>query len=107
MVAAVAGSDFCLLVTEPTPFGLHDLGLAAAVVKILGIPAGVVINKSDGGAGDTAVADWCAQEQIAVLARIPHSEEFAREYAEGRISSEYFTIAANIWGNLGHRGDSR
>lgn len=107
LVAAVAGSDYCLLVTEPTPFGLHDLGLAAGVVKILGIPAGVVINKSDGGAGDATVADWCAREKIPVLARIPHSEAFAREYAEGRISPEFLTIAGEIWSKLGQGGDDR
>lgn len=107
MVAAVAGSDYCLLVTEPTPFGLHDLGLAAGVVKILGIPAGVVINKSDDGAGDAAVADWCAREGLAVLERIPHSEAFAREYAEGRITQEQVAVAAGIWGKLGRDGDCR
>ncbi len=105
MVAAVADSDYCLLVTEPTPFGLHDLGLALGVVKILGIPAGVVINKSDGGAWDNAVADWCAQEKVAVVGRIPHSEEFAREYAEGRISPAYQTIAGEIWGKVCQDGD--
>lgn len=107
MVSAVAGSDYCLLVTEPTPFGLHDLALAAGVVRLLGIPAGVVINKSDGGAGDVAVADWCAREGISVLARIPHSEAFAREYAEGRISREYLAIAGGIWRTLGRGGDNR
>lgn len=107
LVAAVAGSDYCLLVTEPTPFGLHDLVLVAGVVKALGIPAGVVINKSDGAAGDAVVADWCAREKIAVLELIPHSEEFAREYAEGRISPEYLTIAREIWGKLGRGGDDR
>ncbi|MDT8899973.1 4Fe-4S binding protein [Anaeroselena agilis] len=107
MVAAVADSDFCLLVTEPTPFGLHDLGLAAGVIKLLGIPAGVVINKSDGGAWDDAVADWCAQEGIPILGRIPHSEAFAHEYAEGRISPEYLADARAIWGKLGREGDCR
>lgn len=101
MVTAVAGSDYCLLVTEPTPFGLHDLRLAAGVVGLLGIPAGVVINKSDGGAGDAAVADWCAREHLAVLARIPHSDTFAREYAEGRVCAAYQDIAASVWASLG------
>ncbi len=107
MVAAVAGSDYCLLVTEPTPFGLHDLGLAAGVVRILGISAGVVINKSDGGAWDDAVADWCVREDIAVLGRIPHSEEFARGSAEGRIAPEYLAYAREIWAKLGGDGDDR
>lgn len=107
MVAAVAGSDYCLLVTEPTPFGLHDLGLALGVVRILGIPAGVVINKSDGGAWDAVVADWCAQEKVVVVGRIPHSEAFAREYAEGRISPERLTVPGEIWGKVCQDGDGR
>ncbi len=107
MVAAVAGSDYCLLVTEPTPFGLHDLALAAEVVKILGIPAVVVINKSDGGAWDTKVADWCASENIPMLGRIPHSEEFASEYATGSISPAYRSIARDIWRGIGRGGEGR
>lgn len=107
MVAAVAKSDYCLLVTEPTPFGLHDLGLAVGVVKTLGIPAGVVINKSDGGAWDDAVADWCNREGISILGRISNSEEFAREYAEGCIAPEYLACAGEIWGKLGRDGDGR
>lgn len=107
MVTAVTGSDYCLLVTEPTPFGLHDLGLAAGVVKLLDIPVGVVINKSDGGAGDAAVAEWCARENLEILAKLPHSEEFAREYAEGRISQDYLDLARPIWAKLGRGGDSR
>ncbi len=107
MVAAVAGSDYCLLVTEPTPFGLHDLGLALGVVKILGIRAGVVINKSDGGAWDAAVADWCTQENVAVVGRIPHSEAFARGYSEGRISPEYMDVARALWGQVCQGGGGR
>jgi len=107
LVAAVDGSDYCLLVTEPTPFGLHDLALAAGVVKLLGIPAGAVINKSDGGAGDAAVADWCDRENVPVLARFPHREDFARQYAEGRISPDFQGIAGEIWAILGKRRDSR
>ncbi len=107
MVAAIAGSDYCLLVTEPTPFGLHDLSLAAGVVKLLGIPVGVVINKSDAGKGDDAVAEWCNRENIEILARLPHSRKFAEEYSEGRISPEYQGIVGEIWNKLGREGDSR
>ena len=103
MVAAVAGSDYCLLVTEPTPFGLHDLALAAGVVKMLGIPIGVVINKSDGGEWDTKVSAWCKADNISILGLIPHSEAFAREYAAGRISPEYQALAGEIWTNISRR----
>ena len=62
MVEAVKGSDFCLLVTEPTPFGLNDLVLAVATVRELDIPCGVVLNRA--GAGDAGVEEYCHQENI-------------------------------------------
>lgn len=100
MVAAVDGSDYCLLVTEPTPFGIHDLELAAGVLGMLAIPHGVVINKSDGGRGDAAVAGWCAAHGVEVLACLPHSREFAAKYAAGFIAEENRGAAETIWRRL-------
>jgi len=62
-------TDFVLLVTEPTPFGLHDLKLAVGAVKILGIPAGLVINRSD--IGDQNVRTYANQENLPILMEIP------------------------------------
>lgn len=81
MVAAVQGSDYCILVTEPTPFGLHDLTLAVDVVKKLGVPFGVVINIAD--IGDDGVDRYCRGHDIPVLARIPYERAVAEAYSRG------------------------
>jgi len=81
VVEAVKGSDFCLLVTEPTPFGLNDLALAVDMVNKLNIPCGVVINRDS--VGDSKVEEYCHKEGIPVLLRIPLDIEIARLYSKG------------------------
>lgn len=81
VMTAVKGSDFCVLVTEPTPFGLNDLVLAVEVLRKLRIPFGVVINRAD--IGDGKVEDYCRQEDIAVLMRIPFDRGIAELYSNG------------------------
>jgi MinD superfamily P-loop ATPase len=81
VVESVKGSDFCLLVTEPTPFGLNDLVLAVEMVKELEIPCGVVINRA--GVGDTKVQEYCAREGVPVLLTIPLETDIARLYSRG------------------------
>ncbi|PRR69004.1 ATP-binding protein [Neomoorella humiferrea] len=82
VVAAVKGSDFCLLVTEPTPFGLNDLRLAVGMVRELGVPCAVVINRST--LGDQRVERYCLREGIPILLKIPFDKEYAATYARGR-----------------------
>jgi len=81
VVQSIKGSDFCLLVTEPTPFGLNDLILAVATAKELNIPCGVIINRA--GIGDAKVAEYCLKEKIPVLLTIPLNTEIARLYSRG------------------------
>lgn len=81
VVEAVSGSDLCLLVTEPTPFGLNDLILAAEVVRKLGIPCGVLINRA--GIGDDKTEAYCQSEEIPVLLQIPLDTQIARLYSQG------------------------
>ena len=81
VVEAVKGSDFCLLVTEPTPFGLNDLSLAVEVVRKLDIPCGVVINR--GGVGSEEVEQYCHREGIPILLRIPLDRNIATLYSRG------------------------
>jgi len=82
MVAAVRGSDFCALVTEPTPFGLHDLKLAVDVARKIKVPFGVVINIAD--IGDDGVERYCRDQGIKILARIPYDRAVAEAYSRGR-----------------------
>lgn len=81
VVEAVKGSDFCLLVTEPTPFGLNDLFLAVEVVRELGIPCGVLINRA--GIGDGKVEEYCGTQNIPVLLTIPLDAKIASFYSRG------------------------
>ena len=81
VVESVEGTNFCILVTEPTPFGLNDLKLAVGMVRILDIPFGVVINLSD--IGTREVWDYCSQENIPVLMEIPYNRKIAELYSKG------------------------
>jgi MinD superfamily P-loop ATPase len=81
MVTAVKNSDFCILVTEPTPFGLNDLEISVEVLKDLGIPHAVIINRD--GIGDSAVQEFCDSNSIKILARIPNDIKIARAYSSG------------------------
>ncbi len=111
VVAAVSGSDFCLLVTEPTPFGLNDLKLAVEMVRHLGIPCGVVINRS-GLAGETSEIDgYCESQQIPVLARIPFDRRYAECYARGGLwvdeIPELRTTFSELWASIRDQVSSR
>jgi MinD superfamily P-loop ATPase len=81
VIEAAKESDFCLLVTEPTPFGLNDLSLAVEMVRKLGIPCGVVINRV--GVGDEEVEQYCHREVIPVLLSIPLDRKIALLYSKG------------------------
>jgi MinD superfamily P-loop ATPase len=83
VIEASRGSDFVILVTESTPFGLNDLTLAVETMRVLGQTFGVVINRD--GIGDDSVAQYCKAEQIPVIARIPNDREIAECYAAGRL----------------------
>jgi MinD superfamily P-loop ATPase len=81
VISAMKGVDFVLLVTEPTPFGLHDLKLAVGAVRILDIPCGLVINRSD--MGDEGVLNYAKAENIPVLMEIPFDRKIAEAYSRG------------------------
>jgi MinD superfamily P-loop ATPase len=89
VVEAVHGSDFCLMVTEPTPFGLHDLEVATEVVKQLGVPMGVVVNFA--GIGDRGVYEFCERQDIPVLMEIPFDRRIAELYSRGVPFTEEMT----------------
>ena len=81
VVEAVKNADFCLLVTEPTPFGLNDLKLAVEMTREVGVPVGIVINRSDGK--DAIILDYASAENIPVLLQIPMERKIAEAYSRG------------------------
>jgi len=86
VISSVKGTDFVILVTEPTPFGLNDLKLAVGMVKILDIPHGIVINRSD--LGDDKVKQYAKEEGIPILLEIPFSRQVAEVYSRGKLLVE-------------------
>lgn len=86
VIESVRDSDYVLLVTEPTPFGLNDLKLAVEMVRVLGLPFGVVINRAGTSASDTHA--WCEHEQIPILVEIPDDRHVAEAYSRGEMVCE-------------------
>ncbi|MBW2515800.1 MAG: ATP-binding protein [Deltaproteobacteria bacterium] len=83
VIASMRGSDFVLLVTEPTPFGLYDLKLAVGAAQILNIPHGLVINRSNLGDGKTK--EYADEMNLPILMEIPFSREIAEAYSRGEM----------------------
>jgi MinD superfamily P-loop ATPase len=109
VINTVTGSDYIIMVTEPTPFGFHDLKIAVEAVKELGIPLGVVINRA--GVGDESVQEYCREEGIPILAEIPHDRRIAEGYARGNVlvatAPEYGKILADMIAHIGEVVTSR
>ncbi|MFC1889913.1 4Fe-4S binding protein, partial [Thermodesulfobacteriota bacterium] len=98
VIASVQGSDFCLLVTEPTPFGLNDLKLAVEMVRALGVPFGVAINRA--GSGDDETQQYCEDEGIPILAEIPDDRRVAELYSRGKVVSRELPGIVEIFKQL-------
>ncbi len=98
VVQSVYDADYCVLVTEPTPFGLYDLGLAVSLLDELKRRYSVVINKSN--ENDRLIEEFCSEKGIEILGKLPFDEEIARGYSEGEIifqRKEYQEIFNNIY----------
>lgn len=87
VIESIDGADYVVLVTEPTPFGLHDLKLAVELVRKMGVDYGVVINRAD--IGTSMVAEYCTEEGIQILAEIPDSREIAEGYSRGEFADVF------------------
>jgi MinD superfamily P-loop ATPase len=85
-IQTVSASDYVILVTEPTPFGLSDLKQSIDTLRKIGKPYGVIINRA--GIGNSAVYDWLKENKIPLLMEIPFNKEIARIYSEGRLLTE-------------------
>jgi MinD superfamily P-loop ATPase len=81
VIASVRGADFVVLVTEPTPFGLNDLGLALDMAEELNLSCGVVVNRAEEGNGDAE--EFCKKRRARILARIPDDRRIAEAYSRG------------------------
>ncbi len=81
VMKSLEGCDYCILVTEPTPFGLHDLKIAAGLVEKMGIPYGVIINKAT--PEEKMIHSFCAENGIEVLLKMAFSREIAANYSNG------------------------
>lgn len=88
VMEATKDADFVILVTEPTPFGLHDLSLAVETMRALKKPFGVIVNRY--GIGDDAVIQYCREEDIPILAKIPNSRKIAELYSSGNLMYQDF-----------------
>ncbi|MEA3288040.1 MAG: ATP-binding protein [Candidatus Marinimicrobia bacterium] len=88
VIEAVKTADYVILITEPTPFGLHDMSLMAGVVRDMDKPFGVVINRY--GVGNDDVLDYCSKEKIDVIAKIPNERKIAETYSRGELLFEKF-----------------
>ncbi len=102
VIEAVHRSDFCILVTEPTPFGLNDLKLAVEVMRKLEIKCGVVINRAN--IGDDKVKEYCHKESVPIMAEIPYDRNVAVLYSSGipmLIEGEkYRKIFSQLWTSI-------
>ena len=109
VIEAIEGIDFCLLVTEPTPFGLNDLKLAVDMVKELKLSFAVVINRSD--LGDDKVHRYCDEEDIEVILEIPDDRRIAEVYSTGSmivdVLPEYRNNFLRLYENLTQKKVSR
>lgn len=83
VIEAISDTDFVILITEPTPFGLNDLKLAVQMVRALGLPHGVIINRSD--IGDDRTREYCAREKVDVLLELPYDNRLAEAYSRGEM----------------------
>ena len=101
VINAVSGVDFVIMVTEPTPFGLYDLKLAVDVIRKIGLPFGIVINRSS--ENDSLIEDWAKEENIKILTKIPDDRKIAECYSKGELVlrampefKQYFEPLINI-----------
>ncbi len=98
VVHSLEDCDYALLVTEPTPFGLHDLKIAAELVKTMGIPAGIVLNKA--GKDNSIIESYCAEQNLPILLEIPYSRAIATDYSNGILPVQASSEWAHRFGEL-------
>ena len=105
VIEAINDTDFVILVTEPTPFGLNDLILAVGMVREIGLPFGILINRSD--IGDTKTEEYCQKEGIDILLQIPYNRQVAEAYSRGEmifgVDSKYEKNLCELYQEIANR----
>ncbi|MDM8552543.1 ATP-binding protein [Desulfobacterales bacterium HSG2] len=101
VIAALRGSDYVLLVTEPTPFGLNDLVLAVEAVRTMDIPFGIIINRCD--VGDDKTKKYAEEQGIPILMEIPDKREIAENYSKGIMMTDAIPEMKARFGKLSDR----
>jgi len=106
VVETISDANYIVLVTEPTPFGLHDLKLMLALVKELGIPFGVVINKAN--LGNAEMYSYLQKENVEILSEIPFNRSYASSYARAdlfkAVPEEVFEAHQQLYRSLSEKG---
>lgn len=100
-VQALKDSDLCVLVTEPTPFGLHDLTLAVEMLEKMRIPMAVVVNRY--GLGNQEVERYCEQRGLPVIAKLPFDRQVAECYARGKLVADALPAWKQIYRELARK----
>jgi len=98
VIATIKDTDLVILVTEPTPFGLHDLSLAVDMVKELAVPFGVIVNRV--GVGDNRVHAFCRDEGVPILMEIPDDRRIAEAYSRGELMVDALPEYRDLFGRL-------
>lgn len=101
VVKGIQGTDYAVLVTEPTEFGLHDLKLAIELVKKMNIPFGVIINRAE--SADNLITDFCNENNIEVLGIIPFSKTIAKTYSKGELLVNQDNEIRNIFTEIAQK----
>jgi MinD superfamily P-loop ATPase len=98
VVETISDSDYVVLVTEPTPFGFHDLKLMITLVREMSLPFGIVINKA--GSGNNSIQDFAQTEGIEILGEIPFSRSYAESYSRGKILEEMPDDLSQVYASI-------
>lgn len=97
-VESIRDSDYVILVTEPTPFGLNDLKISIDMVRELKVPFGIFINRFDLGNNETE--EYCQKENIPIIGRIPNDRKIAYLYSKGSLFTEEIPDYKNVFAQM-------
>ncbi|QSX04988.1 ATP-binding protein [Sedimentibacter sp. zth1] len=98
VMESVQTADYCVLVVEPTIFGIHNFKMVYELVTLLGKPCGVVINKYTEEVNE--LTSFCSENNIEILTKIPYNKEIGQINAQGSLAYEKDKNTKNTFDNL-------